>query len=382
MEKEQIRPLWLMESPNHSGMSIANRNLAAGFLHCGVKPDIFARNAGENSPDFEMLGCPVRIHPHMGSVLFGGAAIRDADSLEINLVHALSADMAKRAERLAAKLRVPFLVTCNRLEESEIRGISSCRTDGFVAVSRAIRERIVNVGGITQDRIRVIHNGLDLTRMPKPSFGGERLPGAYRCPVIGTLGHLSQKKGQRVFLQAVKILLDRGLDAEFVVLGDGPDRMALRSLADELKVTKRVTFTPHTVSGQLGQLDILVEPSLQEGLGMSVMQAMATGVPVVATGVGGLYDLIEDGVTGVMVPAGDTKEVAEAIWSLLNNVSERQEMAKQAREMVEREFSAELVAEQLLAYYQDCLDVYHGRVSATSRRFRVLDSGNSRERRA
>ncbi len=382
MERESIKPLWLMASPNHSGMSIANRNLAAGLIHCGVKPDIFALRPGENSHDFEMLGCPVRIHPHLGSLCFGGAAIRDADSLEINLIHALSADIAKRAERLAKKLRVPFVVTCNRLEESEIRSLSPCKTQGFIAVSRAIRERIVNLGGITQERIRVIHNGLDLTRMPKPSFGRERLPGAYRCPVIGTLGHLAQKKGQRVFLQAVKILLDRGLDAEFVVLGDGPDRMALRSLADELKVTKRVTFTPHTVSGQLGQLDILVEPSLQEGLGMSVMQAMATGVPVVATGVGGLYDLIEDGVTGVMVPAGDTRALAEAIWSLLNNFSERQEMAKQARKMVEREFSAELVAEQLLAYYQDCLDDYHGLGSATSRRFRTMESGKGRERRA
>ncbi|MCD8352014.1 MAG: glycosyltransferase family 4 protein [Planctomycetaceae bacterium] len=356
----EIKPLWLMESPNHSGMSVANRNLAAGMVRVGSKPEIFALHDGENAADFEMTNCPVRIFPHMGSALFGGAALREAESLGVNLVHALSGDLYKRAERIAHKLGLPLLVTCNRLDEAEIRSMSSFKGQGVVAVSRAIRERIVNVAGLTQNSIRVIHNGLDLSRYPRPSFSERDVPGAWHCPVIGTLGHLSKKKGQRVFLQAVKILLERGLDAEFVILGDGPDRVMLRGLADELQVTRRVTFTPHTVSGQLNQLDLLVEPSLQEGLGMSVMQAMATGVPVVATGVGGLYDLIEDGVTGVMVPAADAEALAEAIWRLLKNTSERLEMAKQAREMIEKDFSAESVAGKLVAYYRECAEAYSG----------------------
>lgn len=356
----EIRPLWIMESPNHSGMSVANRNLAAGMIHADAKPEIFALKDGENSHDFEMIGCPVHIFPHMGSTLIGGQAIREATNQDINIVHALSADMLKRAERVARRLDVPLIITCNRLDENELRGIAGFKGQGVVAVSRAILERIVNVAGITRDRIRVIHNGLDLARMPRPAFTENSTQSAWRTPVIGTLGHLSEKKGQRIFLQAVKLLLERGLDAEFVVLGDGPDRTALRGLADELNVTKRVTFTPHTVSGQLNQLDILVEPSLQEGLGMSVMQAMATGVPVVVTGVGGLYDLVDDGVTGVMVRAADPQALAEAIWRLLNNSSERLEMAKQAREMIERDFSADLMAERLLEYYHECTETFQG----------------------
>lgn len=357
---EEIRPLWIMESPNHSGMSVANRNLAAGMVRANAKPEIFAVHDGENSPDFEMIGCPVHIFPHLGSTFIGGGALREASTQDVNVVHALSADMLKRAERMARRLNVPLLITCNRLDEEELRGIAGFKGHGVVAVSRAILERIVNVSGITRDRIRVIHNGLDLTRIPRPAFTENSTQVAWRMPVIGTLGHLSEKKGQRIFLQAVKLLLERGLDAEFVVLGDGPDRTMLRSLADELKVTKRVTFTPHTVSGQLNQLDILVEPSLQEGLGMSVMQAMATGVPVVATGVGGLYDLIDDGVTGVMVRAADPKALADAIWRLLNNSSERLEMAKQAREMIEREFSADLMAQKLIEYYKECMEMFQG----------------------
>lgn len=349
-----------MESPNHSGMSVANRNLAAGMIKIGCKPEIFALKDGENAPDFAMTGSSVRIFPHMGHPLLSGTAYREASLLEVNLVHALSSEVLKRAEKMAKKLNAPLVVTCNRLEENDLKRLIGFSGQGVVAVSRAIHERIVNVAGIPRERIKVIHNGLDLSVMPRPSFTEKDAPAAWRCPVIGTLGHLSQKKGQRVFLQAVKILIARGLDAEFVVLGDGPDRLALRTLADELNVTKRVTFTPHTVSGQLGQLDVLVEPSLQEGLGMSVMMAMATGVPVVATGVGGLYDLIEDGATGVMVPAGDAEALADAIWRLLKNGAERREMAKQARDSIEREFSAELVAKRLLDYYQECAALFTG----------------------
>ncbi len=357
-----LRPLWLMETPNHSGMSFATRNLAAGMVKIGCTPEIFVLEDGENANDFRMVGAPVRIQPKAGNFLFGGASVRLAQSLGISVVHALAQPLMKRAERLAKRLGVPCLVTANRLEEGELRSMSHFSGQGVVAVSRAIRERIVNVAGLTQNRIRVIHNGLDLARMPRPSFTDDANLGTpWRTPVIGTLGHLSEKKGQRVFLQAVKILIENGLDAEFVILGDGPDRLALRTLADELQVTKRVTFTPQTVSGQLTQLDILVEPSLQEGLGISVMQAMATGVPVVANGVGGLYDLIEDGVTGVLVPAGEPRALANAIWRLLNNKDERLEMAKQARLMIEKEFSAEQVAGRLVDYYHDCIDAFYGR---------------------
>jgi Glycosyltransferase len=370
--KNALRPLWLMDTPNHSGMSFATRNLAAGMVKIGLPPEIFALADGENANDFAQVGAPVRVQPHFGAAWRGGPALRTAQELGINIIHALSPPLAKRAERMAAKLHCPFLVTANRLEESELKSLAGFSGQGIVAVSRAIRERIANVAGVSQNRIRVVPNGLDLNRMPKPNFADVTEIGSpWRTPVVGTLGHLSEKKGQRVFLQAVHILLERGLDAEFVILGDGPDRGTLRMLADELNITKRVTFTPQTVSGQLSQLDILVEPSLQEGLGISVMQAMATGVPVVANGVGGLYDLIEDGVTGTLVKAGNPESLADAIWCLLHSPDARLEMAKQARLMIEKEFSADTVAKKLVAYYSDCMEAFHGWNSRESSRIGV-----------
>ncbi|MDR2391111.1 MAG: glycosyltransferase family 4 protein [Planctomycetota bacterium] len=360
MDKRRIRPLWLIEAPDHSGMAIANLHLAVGMGRVGMVPALFALRDGDNAADFVAADCHPRIFPHLGWPLIGGSAAREALETGVSLVHAISLDLDRRGERLARKLRVPLVATANRLEEDEIRLAADFRGQLLVAVSDAIRERLVNKAGVSRDRIRVIRNCLDLSRFPKPSFPEVVPNSGPQAAVIGTFGRLAEKKGQRVFLQTAKLLIENGLDAEFLVLGDGPDRSALRNLADELNISKRITFTPKTVSGQLARLDILVEPSLQEGLGMSVMQAMAMGVPVVASGVGGLYDLIDDGVTGIMVQANDPEALARAILGLLDNPGQRLELARQAREKIEREFSCELVAQELSACYREVLDSFAG----------------------
>ena len=347
-------PLWLMEAADQSGVTSAARHLAAGVFRSGMRLTIFTLRAGEGVGEFAQIGCPLHIFPHMGGWVFGKTAVLEAAKRGINLVHALSPTMAKRGMRLAKRLGAPFVVTANRLDEGEYSRLVGFSGAGVIAVSDAIKERLANVAGIGQDKIRVIPNGLDLTCFPRPEF---MLPSdrQARIPVVGTLGHLSERKGQRVFLQAVKELVEQGVDAEFMVLGDGPDRAALRNLAGELGIAKRVTFTPQSVSGQLSQLDLLVEPSFQEGLGLSVMQAMAAGVPVVASGVGGLYSLIEDGKTGLMFQVGDHSGLAKAMRRLLDRRDERLDLARQAREMLEEKFNADLIASRLGDFYLKCL---------------------------
>lgn len=344
------RPLWIIEAPLHNGVTFAARNLAAGMVRNGCAPAVFALQDGESAADFEAVGAPVRVYPRLGSWLLGSEALGAARGTGATVVHALVPSVAGRAARVSAALGVPLFVTANRLDEAELRGLAGFTGQGIIAVSRALRERIANLAGLPQDKIHVIHDGLDLSRIPRPQFDvASNTP--WRTPVIGSMGLLTEKKGQRVFLQAVSLLLQQGLDAEFVILGDGPDRVELRHMADEMGISKRVTFTPQTISGQLAQLNILVEPSFQEGLGITVLQAMANGVPVVASGVGGLYDLIEDGLNGQLVPVGDPEALAKAIMWYLDHPAERMEMARQARQTIEKEFGADLAARRLIEYY-------------------------------
>ena len=350
------RILWLFESANHSGVVFAAKQIIPYLHKLGAGLYIFALKSGEMEQDFAMLRCPVERFPYMGSWLLGRSAVNEAKKLGIQLVHAQSTSMLKQAKNMAAKLACPFIVTANRMDDSDFLKSAGFCGNGIIAVSDAIKERLANISCIQQKRIKVIPNAIDLSRFPR--FNMNLRTVMNRVPVVGTFGQLAERKGQRIFLQAVKILLDQGIDAEFVLLGDGPDRPALRELAVELGVAKRVTFTPQTVSGQISHLDILVEPSFQEGLGLSVMQAMAAGVPVVASGVGGLYSLIEDGKTGIMVQAGEAVSLAEAIRLLLENPAERLELARQAREKIEKEFNADIVSEQLLSYYNSLLGQY------------------------
>ncbi|MDR3211123.1 MAG: glycosyltransferase family 4 protein [Planctomycetota bacterium] len=348
-----IHVLWLIESPDQSGIAFAAKHMAGGLIGSGVKLSMMAIRPGVNAEDFAQLGCPVQVFPRLGSFLFGGPSLAAARKLEIDLIHTLTPNLARQGLSLAKRLKVPIVATVNRMDWEEIRHIADFRGTGVIAVSDAIRERLANTAGIPQHKIRVIPTGLDLSKLPRPDFSP--IQESLFTPVVGTLGQLTERKGQRVFLLAAANILRRGFDAEFVIFGDGPDRMALRQLATELKINKRVTFAPQTLSGQLVRINVLVEPSLQEGLGLSVMQAMAMGVPVVGTGVGGLYSLIEDGKTGLMVQANNPQALASAIWRVLKHPEDSLEMARMARELIEEQFSIEVVIPILVDYYRSII---------------------------
>jgi glycosyltransferase involved in cell wall biosynthesis len=120
-----------------------------------------------------------------------------------------------------------------------------------------------------------------------------------------------------------------------------------------LSIANRLTFSASTItdSHNILNIDIFVEPTRREGFGMSVLQAMASGIPVVACGVGGIYGLIDDGVNGLLVPANDCEAMAAAICRLLASPELRAELAQNARQKVEKEFSAKVVAEKIIAEF-------------------------------
>jgi glycosyltransferase involved in cell wall biosynthesis len=146
-------------------------------------------------------------------------------------------------------------------------------------------------------------------------------------------------------------LLAQGVDAEFVILGEGEEEPALRALARRLGVQRRVTFTPFVHHSQIAGLGLLVEPSVIEGLGLSVLQAMALGTPVAAAGAGGVFDLVDDGVTGLLAPPNDADGLARTVRRLLDDPAGALEMARQARDRVERHFDAGSAARAALEFY-------------------------------
>ncbi len=345
------RVLLTLDALDISGVAFSAQNLATGLQREGVSVTVLARAGGEREGTMAATGAVVHVFRFLGVPFLGHGALQAAESFKPEIVHAQSTPVVARSWRMARDLGVPCFVTVNRLDRKEARYLAKHEEIGVIALSEAIQERLINKAGIKRDRIAVIPNGLDLAHFPDPAYRHPFEPG--RRAIIGTYGTLIEQKGQRTFLQAAARLVAQGVDAEFLIMGHGPDKPGLRRLCEELGIHKRVTFSPSTISdvGHIANIDIFVEPTHQEGFGLSVLQAMAAGVPVVASGVGGIFSIVKDGQTGLLVKRGDVEAMAAAILGLLQDSRKRQEMALHAREEIEQRYSAEKVARKLLAAY-------------------------------
>ena len=173
-------------------------------------------------------------------------------------------------------------------------------------------------------------------------------------PVLGIVARLSDVKGHAVLIGAMPRILAATPRARLLIVGEGRMEAALREQVRDLGLEPAVRFYPvaDRTAEVLAALDVFVLPSLQEGLGLSVMEAQAAGLPVVASRVGGIPSLITDGETGRLVEPGDQEALAQAVMDCLSNPDQSRDMGRRAREEVLRSFSAEQMAEATLRVYE------------------------------
>ena len=180
-------------------------------------------------------------------------------------------------------------------------------------------------------------------------------------PIIGTVGRLVPIKGHTWLLRAVPRVLAEFPQASVVLIGDGPLLGELKELADELGITPHVVFlgTRHDIPECLAVLDLFVLPSLNEGMGRALVEAMAVGSPVVATRVGGIPDVVADCTTGLLVPPRDDRALAEAILTLLRDRSRRAAYGEAARRYVDGRFDIETMVHNIERLYDEVWQEKH-----------------------
>jgi glycosyltransferase involved in cell wall biosynthesis len=233
------------------------------------------------------------------------------------------------------------------------------RMDAVMAVSEAGRHALLRLG-IPSERVAVVHNAVDIRGIQQeagPSARAELgLPGAE--PLVVCVGRLSPEKGHADLIEALRLIHDGGTQAHLALAGDGPERERLAQAAAAAGLAARVHFMGHraTVGPLLRDADLFALPSLTEGLPNAVLEAMAMALPVVATAVGGVPELVLDGETGVLVAAANPCALADALSRVLAlNSAERRRMGDAGRARVEDHFSFEGQARRLEALYADVI---------------------------
>ena len=215
-------------------------------------------------------------------------------------------------------------------------------TDAWIGNSRAVAEHIARDLRVPDDRIHVIYNGIDADRLRSASKHPlmERWRQAGRRIVLN-LGGLRPPKNQRLFLRTCDQLRRRFADPMFVLCGDGELRAPLETYAAELGLAGQCHFLGHQpdVAPVLAAADLLIQSSDQEGLPNAVMEAMAAGVPVVATDAGGTRELIDGGVHGLLVPVGDEAGLVAGASQVLSDSSVGRRLAEKAYERIRAAFT-------------------------------------------
>jgi peptidoglycan/xylan/chitin deacetylase (PgdA/CDA1 family) len=199
---------------------------------------------------------------------------------------------------------------------------------------------------VEDGKILVIPNGIDAD-----AFTPHRYSNAPRR--IAMIACLREEKRIDVLVRAVPRILERYPDAEFTLAGDGTCRTELTNLVEQLGVSDRVRFLGHRddVPALLDEADIFVLPSRSEAFPNSVMEAMAAGVPVVASNVGGIPELVRDGTTGRLVPPGDVDALASALLTLLGNPRQVEEFGRAGRRIIEQTYSFHRMVDQFQMLY-------------------------------
>jgi len=235
------------------------------------------------------------------------------------------------------------------------RQVALRATDCVISVSNELRAQLTS--GLTTTKVVTIHNGIDedkvFSRFTK-SEAKQRLGVSPGCAIIGTAGRLDPVKRLDIFLNATKQIADALPDTRFVIAGDGAETSRLQDLAARVGLSEQIQFLGHRddIYDVIRAMDIFVLCSEHEGLPMALLEALYLGVPVVARPVGGIVEVIQDGVSGVWLPSAEPVDLASACISLLCDESRRDSLAQAGAAVVARGFTARHTVEQTRALYR------------------------------
>lgn len=332
------RPGRLADQVEALGVPVRSLGKAHG-IRWEIVPQI--REAlGELAPDV--------VHTHqIGALLYVGRALKGRR--DVAVVHTEHINHAAKQKSLARALR-------NRM----LWRLASASAARFFCVADDIARSVAAFGTVPARKVLTIPNGIDTTAFAQPGDvaalrAGIGLPGDAR--VVGTVGRLNEVKRQDLLLRAFAGLAPAYPDLRVLLVGEGPELDALRALAAELGVADRVHFAGYQARPQqfLHLMEIFALPSRHEGMPLAILEAWASGRPVVASKVGGVPKLIADGANGLLFESGDEAGLVAALRSLLDDPARAARLAAAGQRLARDQFDLKVMASAYERHYREVL---------------------------
>jgi glycosyltransferase involved in cell wall biosynthesis len=281
----------------------------------------------------------------------------------IHTIHGVLADEYEQAKKndclsFRGKIANYYLGVLAKLEKETAHNANL-----VVTISNYSLAKIQKHYGIEQSKVRIVPNGVDVKKF-KPmedATAVKRQFGLGNEPCVLFVGSLITRKGLPFLLEAAKIIVKENADTKFVIVGDGPLRNQLTVSLESANLSDNFKFLGNlkedTLSAVYNCAEVFVLPSIQEGQGIVLLEAQASGKPVVAFDIGGVNETVRNGETGLLVKQGSSDKLADALLHLLSDKPLREKMGVSGREFVTHNFTWEICAQRMQNVYREALGI-------------------------
>ncbi|MFH0764440.1 MAG: glycosyltransferase family 4 protein [Candidatus Omnitrophota bacterium] len=361
----ELRVLQVTTHLNTGGISNYIVSLS-GALKERLVDTVAASSGGNMEKELRDRGIPHKALEMDTKFEFGPKVFKSALTLtgiirqeKIDIIHAHSR-VSQAAASLASMMSgAPLVTTCHGYFQKRSRGVFDTWGKKVVAISDAVKTHLEEDLGVKAGRIELIYNGVDIDQFSGRSSDEEvdrirKELGARGGPVIGTVGRLSPVKGHRFLVEAMRDVVRAAPDIRCLIVGSGDEEFELKNLAGSLGLKDAIRFFPSTPDTRrfLSAMDVFVFPSVKEGLGIALLEAFASGKACVASDTGGIGNVVEDGVTGLLVPVGDPPAMAKAVLKLIGDAPLRRQLGDNARALVVKKFTLDEMAARMIEFYR------------------------------
>ncbi len=360
-----MKTLFLSTHLNAGGITSYMLTMAKGLIQCGHHVHV-ATSGGNMEKEFlnagvKLLTINIRTKSELSLKIYFSLPLikRYVQENDIDLIHSQTR-VTQVAGALLQKLTgQPHMSTCHGFFKTRLsRKLIPCWGSAVIAISKAVEAHLIDDFKVDRSKIHLIESGIDLDKFfPVNDEQKHELRQRFDLgndPVVGIVARLSDVKGQDILVKAMAKVVTHIPKAKLLLVGEGKMEKFLRDEVGRLNLNDHVRFFAiiNKTQEMLSLFDIFAMPSRQEGLGLSIMEAQASGLPVVASRVGGIPSLIEHGKTGLLVEPENSDELADAIIRLFNDGAYLKEMGEAGRLFIQSAHSADKMTDKVQQLYQ------------------------------